>query len=251
MKTVAAYALHYGKEYLAWSVRSIDNVVDEIVCFYTPSPSFGHGTTMQCPDTEEELIREVGRFATKPIHWRKGTWHGEGRHRDELLDFCKERDADIALIVDADEVWDQTTALEAVAKAAASEGRYRNVRVNFIHFWRSLGWVCRDAMCPVRAIDLHAPIGAGDVYLGNQFPVLHFGYAQSEALMRYKWSCHGHQPELRDGWLEKFSNWKPGTGDVHPTCLGIWNPEPVTQELALATQRLLDGHPYREFDIIR
>ena len=45
VKRIAFYALHYGREYLAWSVRSVQDAVDEIHVLYSDRPTFGHQTT--------------------------------------------------------------------------------------------------------------------------------------------------------------------------------------------------------------
>ena len=55
---VASYVLHYGKEYLAWSIRSIQDCVDEIQILYSPRPSFSYQSSVPCPESEEELKAE-------------------------------------------------------------------------------------------------------------------------------------------------------------------------------------------------
>ena len=101
---IAYYALHYGKEYLAYSIRSIQDAVDEIHILYTAKPSFGHGTDAVNPDTLVELEREAMRFATKPIIWHPGTWAQEGQHRDTIIEIAKQRGATVIATVDADEL---------------------------------------------------------------------------------------------------------------------------------------------------
>jgi len=244
---IAYYALHYGKEYLAHSVRSVQDAVDEIHMLYTATPSFGHATAMSCPDSLDELKREAHRFATKPIIWHQGTWYNETQHRNAAVDIAKSVGASIIAVVDADELWAPmalAACLDFVEKTPKpSVHRYR---AQFLHFWRSFDNVCRDSSLPERVIDVRQPSGLieslpGDVQVK---PVYHFGYAQSDALMRYKWGgCHGHQDELRAGWLDRFLNWQ-GQMDVHPTVTDLWNPEATDSETRADVQKLLGDHPY-------
>src|SRR4051812_14106109 len=107
MKVVACVPLHYGKENFAWSLRSIQEAVDEVHVFYTRSPSFGFSEGKPCPDSEEELRAQASRFFTKPLHWHyvDGVQH-EGNHRDRFWHAAKSAGADLYLAIDSDEIWD-------------------------------------------------------------------------------------------------------------------------------------------------
>jgi hypothetical protein len=253
MKRIAYYALHYGKEYLAWSVRSVQDAVDEIHILYTDVPSYGHTAGAPCPDTEEELVREAGRFAEKPVFWHRGRWPSEAEHRKSILPIARDRGARQMLLVDADEIWAHGQAAEALA-AAAGSGHGRT-RVGFCHFWRSFKWLCVDGTRFFRVFNLLAGGGVapGEWSLSPQtWPVFHFGYAQSPEITRYKWTCHGHQDELRAGWLdEKFIAWGPGRGDVHPVCpRGFWDPAPTDAPTTEALRPVLADHPFWGVDLI-
>ena len=65
MKTLAYYPVHYGAEYLDASIRSISDQVDKIVILYTTHPSYGHGTSTPCPESESEAILS---FCPKKFH---------------------------------------------------------------------------------------------------------------------------------------------------------------------------------------
>lgn len=247
---IAFTALLYGKEYLAWALRSVEDAVDEIHILYTSQPSFGRSSHLVCPDSEDELKGQAYRFVKKPIFWHRGYWPTEGAHRDAIISIAIGRAASQILVVDADEVWAPGAAALALREAADRPEKYHCAR--FIHFWRSFGWLCRDACMPQRIIN----VGAGNntpSYIYSAAPVLHFGYAQCEELIRYKWTCHGHQNELRPGWLEsKFLEWKPGTKDVHPTCeLDFWVPEATDSETQKILEAVLGDHPYFGKDIIK
>jgi hypothetical protein len=240
---VAYYALHYGKEYLAWSIASIQKAVDQIHIFYTATPSYGQRTPgFVCPDTEDELQAEAQRFATVPIVWHRGQWGSEGAHRSAIYSV---QGVEQALVVDADEVW-----LPGAAEAALEAAQHLEagcVGLPFVHFWRSFHWVCRDHWMPIRVLNFGKPQGSTE-FLHDVTPVLHFGYAQSLALMLYKWSCHGHLAELRPNWIDRFRDWRPGDpGDVHPTTYNIWTPQSTD---ASVLDPLLADHPYRHMELI-
>ncbi len=246
---IAYVALHYGADYLAWAIRSIQDAVDEIHILYTNQPSFGYETTLSCPDSEADLRREAERFLKKPIFWHYGNWKSESAQRNEIFGIARDRGASQALVLDADELWPPGLAVEALA--AASGRSEQNVLMRFIHFWRSLHWVCRDPAMPVRILNIG---GTGTWYLSPQrAPILHMGYAQRSAVVDYKWHIHGHRGEWRGNWYEeKFAPWKPGRGmkDVHPTNVDFWNPEPVNSEENIFVNHLLLDHPYHALEMI-
>lgn len=258
---IASYVLHYGKEYLAWSIRSIQDCVDEIQVFYSPKPSFGYQAEAPCPETEDELKREAYRFLTpgKKLHWVSGVWPMEGMHRDAAVSAAKARGATQVLVVDADEIWDPET-LKSQLRLAALSGIYE-CHARFAHFWRSFGWVCKDPSMPLRIINLN---GVRDNHWyadGSVVPVLHFGYAQSEKIIKYKLSIHGHRSEWRPEWLaEKFLAWTPGCEmvDVHPTCGWnssfndyFWTPKPTPDPLRDRLVALMSDHPYFNLEMIK
>lgn len=249
---IAMVALHYGAEYLAWALRSIEDAVDEVHVLYTDVPSYGHGSPGRCPESEEELAQEAKRFLRVPLVWHRGRWPNEGTHRDSIHAIAKALGARQVLVVDADEVWPRGQAREALELAQSrAEG---TVHARFAHFWRSFRWVCFDGSMPVRILNLDGEgrRRPGAWYLSPQRqPILHFGYAQSLRTVRYKWTCHGHQAELRPDWLARFEAWRPGEGDVHPTCKeGFWNPGPTPPELEAELRAVLSDHPYWGAEII-
>lgn len=248
-RVIAYYALHYGAEHLAWSIRSIQDCVDEIHVLYTDVPSFGHQTTTPCPESETDLKREADRFRTKPLHWHKGRWPTEGSQRNAIFPIAQGCGADVIVVVDADEIWEGET-LKAAVKAARESPAHLTY-AGFIHLWRSFKWCCEDQMTPIRLIK---PDGHGNAYLPAQrYPVFHLGYAQSPKLIRYKESIHGHRSEWRSGWFEsKFMAWSPTNPvtDVHPTCKDIWSPHPIDVDKGAVLRRLMDGHPWLDLEII-
>lgn len=241
MKVVAYYALHYGAEWLYWSMRSVKPFVDDIVVVYSPVPSHGHGTDATPPDDREVLRHLAGRFDAVWVDILGSRW--EGDHRDEAVMVCEDLGADIVLVVDHDEIWEPGHLQECIEYVTENDAR--NYRVPFQHYWRSVGWVCHDLAQPVR---LHYLNGEGDDYIPTKGKVHHYGYAQSSKLVEYKWKIHGHLAELRPNWYqEKFLKWRPGMIDVHPTNVNFWTPEPFDRT---TLEDLIGDHPYYQMDII-
>jgi hypothetical protein len=241
---IAYCALHYGKEYLAWAVRSVQESVDQFHVLYTERPSYGHPTNMTCPDSEEELFAEAHRFSSIPIVWHRGHWTSEGDHRNAIYKVAETVGASQVLVVDADEIWQPGQVEKAFVMADGIKSWSGTCGVNMVHLWRSFNWVNVDHWMPIRVLNVGYSGPQG--FLSGLNPVIHAGYAQSVALTRYKWSCHGHQAELRPNWLEeKFIGWKPGDKDVHPTTIDIWNPERRGFEIAP-----LHDHPYARTEVI-
>jgi hypothetical protein len=243
VKVVAYYALHYGKEWLEHSMRSVRDHVDEIIVMYSKLPSYGHRTNIPCPESEEELRAIAGKF--EAIWHTYGAFNWEGQHRDTAYDICVDRDADIIVPVDHDEIFEPvmlTYALEYVWE----HGMARNYLVPMQHYYRSVGWVCYDEAQPVR---FHRVGGVGNDYIPREYGnVHHFGYAQSADLIAYKWLIHGHKGELRPEWYQqKFLDWKPGDTDVHPTNQDFWNPVEYDRD---GLAHLIGDHPYFSLDII-
>lgn len=255
----AYYALHYGIEYLEWSIRSVADVVDVVVVSYSAKPTCGTDGSLPLPEAERES--ELYAAAKRGVDGRKAklVWHTEtgrffeyGKHCDSAQAIAKQLGVDVAVNVDADEVWvpEQLRFAFDLVEARHSEAwASRRYTVPFIHFWRSFRWACADESHPIRLHDLRVdaggPLDAHPEYLALDCPVLHFGYAQRLATMRYKWGIHGHRNELRPRWFaEKFEGWTPGVGDVHPVMeKGFWTPEPIGEGILLVRD-LLKGHPY-------
>jgi len=234
MKVIGYCCLHYGREWLYWSVRSVLESVDEFYIFYTPTPSHGHSTTLVNPESFDEikytydyLINTLNEFHDVCLNWGKVYWvmtdgfvH-EGYQRTYCVNYCESKGADIVLVVDADELWEKDILDKAID--CVSKDDKRSYRVNMRHFYRSIYWYCDDAAMPTRlikpAIDANTEeyLHVGSVY--------HMGYAQSPSIVYYKQSIHGHKAEWRNNWYnDKFLNWVPGDSDVHPTCTNYWTP---------------------------
>lgn len=257
MKVGAYYALHYGAEYLAWSLRSIAEQVDHIVVLYSSQPTYGTASPVACPEPEEQLRRETTRFVDPArVEWIRGHWHGEGSHRDAGLQILRTLGCEIAVPVDSDEFW-MPDAVRAAAEHAYQMNSAYAWLCHFEHFWRTFNRTVHDSFRPIRVVDLRQPIGT-QAYMpleAQLAPVYHTSCAQAERITRYKWTCHGHQSELRANWLEeKFFAWTSENDlpDLHPVVFNLWDRAREASETTLAAvDTLLHDHPYYGKPLIR
>jgi hypothetical protein len=209
--------VHYGVSYLRQSVEAIAPHVDRLVVAYTPQPSYGQTGGLACPETEEQLRACCDGVGSK-LHWMTGIYGSEGQHRNAAIAACG--NADLIATADADEIWDHESLIQCVCEAADSSAA-RFLIDGFVHFWRSFDRCCRDVWGPVRIIK---PGGSGDKTIKGT--VYHLGYSQSEALVSYKWTCHGHKQELRPEWWSEIFLKPERTRDLHPVVKDWWNAEP-------------------------
>ena len=237
MRVEGYCALHYGRSYVSYAIKSVYDHVDRFHVVYTPTPSHGQRTGAVCPETKEQLLAQVLAYDPQDkIRWHEvDNFKWEGQHRDYALSLCQ---GDLALVVDYDEVWEGDVLDQALRMAW--DGVERNWLINFTTLWRSFDWCCRDNMWPVRIIDKRRKDGTAyvDKELGD---IHHFGYCVTDKILEYKMSCHGHKGEWRPNWwTEKWEPWPP-VKDVHPTCLDTWFPTPYQRD---RLPKLLRQHPF-------
>lgn len=241
MRVLAYIPLHYGKEYLREAIKAIENHVEKIIILYTDKPSYGHGTTLVCPDTREDLINTAVTTSMK-VEWMDIKAGTEGEHRNIIFQYGSSYD--LILPVDADEVWDEESLVKCLHTAHERPEKRFGV-IGHLNFYRSFQTVCRDSFYPIRIIK---PGANNDDLFILQGKIYHFSYAQRDEVVRYKWSCHGHQNELRPGWLQdKFFGYKEGMTDLHPVAAGIWNPEKFDKN---TMPEILKQHPNFNKEVI-
>lgn len=248
MRVISLTVLHYGSDYLQQALRSVHDSVDAQYVLYTPVGSFGHRTDLPCPDTRDQLAQLSIEGAGHKLRWHEGVYTAEWQHRDKIYEL--EPDADVILITDADEVWQEGLA-EDVIKHFEAHPTHRTVRILTSHFWRSWwrgipndGMHAEHAHAPKRELiddNLRHP-------LESDKRILHFGYAQRLDIMQYKQHTHGHKPEWRANWFEEkvLAN---AQEDVHPCIWGCWNPVGV-DPYALGLPEWMRTHPYAELEVI-
>lgn len=245
MKIIAYTALHYGRDYLAYSIRSVIDAVDEYHVLYTAQGSHGTRTQAPCPESEIELDAIAADAAGHKLRWHSGVWAQEGTQRDMIHELAP--DADIILVVDADEIWPVALVQEAIRLHDAGDAwRYR---APMVHFWRSFyRAILHDPAYPERVIYPQKQNGV----IGGMSPVgkiAHMGYAQRPEIVEYKMKVHGHLNELRrdiDWFHDVFMTNRQH--DCHPIGSDYWNPERV-MPLEYMPGFMAD-HPYYRCEVI-
>lgn len=244
MKVVGYCALHYGLPYLEWSIRSVIDHVDEFYVLYSPHGSHnGNRGTLPPIDSEADLQATARRGAGDKLRWITGEWSHEGQQRDSIHQYAP--DADVILVVDYDECWQP--GLAEIAIKAASTNKCSRFRLPIIHYYKSFHRaVLNDPAFPVRVLAPKAP--DRELAIPTSLVLNHFGYAIPLEYMRYKWhGIHGHQAELKPGWIENvYANplrWR----DVHPVGTH-WYPERVDPMEFLP--RYMMDHPFYFKDLI-
>lgn len=245
MKVIAYTALHYGHDYLEWAIRSVIDHVDEYHVLYSPIGSHGHRTDRKCPDDRWTLISDATRGAGDKLRWHDGTWNYEGQQREAIHQYAP--DAEVILVLDADEVWSEGLAAKCIS-AAKGYSLTRRFRVPIIHYWRSFyRCVLSDPAFPERIICPKNP--NGEETLGLDGFINHLGYAQRSEIVEYKQHTHGHKGEWRrdvDWFQDRFM--ANAQVDCHPVGSQYWNPEPVNP--ADYMPEFMKDHPYFNMEII-
>ena len=245
MKVIAYTALHYGTDYLYWSIRSVIDHVDEHHILYSAIGSHGHRTDRRCPDTRHALYREAVRAAGDKLRWHDGEWAHEGLQRESILQHAP--DADVILVVDADEIWRVNTL--SFTSLIQSGGVYgRRIRMPIIHYWRSFyRCVLHDPAYPDRVL-FPKSNSEPAALIPNVGFINHVGYAQRSELVEYKQHVHGHKGEWRqDDWFHTVFMANAQT-NCHPVGSEYWNPEPVNP-LDYMPEWMKD-HPYFNMEVI-
>ncbi len=236
---------HYGADYIGYSLKSIQQLVDRLYVFYTPHPSHGHRTNIEPIETREDIWKAIADIGASKLYWYETDIWNEGQQRDYAVQTLTHDDADLILVVDVDEIWHPHVLDKALNHVWQMNGA-RNWLINFRHAWRSFNFMCDDQNWPVRIIDTRHSGGTGYVpkELGD---IYHMGYAIRDEVLRYKLSIHGHKDELRPNWYEeKWQAWPP-VDDCHPTNgkndegIGWWNPQPFDKR---ELPYVLHSHPF-------
>lgn len=243
-KVIAYTALHYGADFLPWAIRSVIDSVDEWHFLYSATGSHSVRIPEPCPETRDQLFKIASVEAGDKLRWHDGDWHRENQQRESIYGYAP--DADMILVVDADEVYAPGLANYLVKLAPYVQTRFQ--RLPFYHYWRSLRRVIRhDPAFPVRVIlpKLVNETSTFQIppYMGDDFRVHHFGYAQRSEIVRYKMKVHGHIAELRSRWFEDVFMMNR-QADCHPVGSEHWHTEPCD------VPHFMTDHPFAGLDVV-
>lgn len=222
MKTIGYTALHYGKTYLAASIRSVIDHIDEYHVLYAKQPSHGTRVNMPCPETEDELHAIAMKAAGDKLRWHSDDWKHEGEQRNAIYKFAP--DADVILNVDSDEIWTDKV-FDLLQSERGYQGAY--IALPLVHFWRSFyKAVTNDPAAPARILFPRATRKDWHLIANLDTPLIHLGYAQPPEITKYKSLIHGHRSDWRADWYD--TKFLPNAQiDVHPTNFNYWNPVDV------------------------
>lgn len=149
MKVIAYTALRYGRDYLGYAIQSIIDRVDEYHVLYAEQPSHGHYDPTPCPETREELYAIAHTIAGSKLRWHDGRWTYEWEQRSAIHEYAP--DADMIIILDADEVWADRALNMLDLEMPSFQGAA--IRIPFVHFWRSFNKaILHDPAAPQRVI---------------------------------------------------------------------------------------------------
>lgn len=235
--------LHYGLDYLSYAIASVIDVCDVFYVLYSADGSHGRRSSMPCPDSRDDLYALAEYSVGAKLRWVQGDWRYENEQRDSIFQLAP--DAAVILSIDSDEVYGDGLAADAVDYALKAGAQ--RVRLPFIHLWRSFKrGFAHDPAYPERVI---VPSGFGvTVTMPTDKRVFHFGYAQRSEIVRYKLMTHGHAAEFRRDvdWLNSvfLANRQY---DCHPVGSEHWNAEDIDLS---RLPSILEGHPYRDLDLI-
>lgn len=242
-KVVAYTALHYGRDYLEYAIKSVIADVDEFIILYSSHGSHSIMIDEPCPETRSELYAIAENAAGDKLKWIDGDWFQEHQQRESIYQYT---DADMIFIVDSDEVYAPGLAKHLVKLAPYLTKRF--LRVPFYHYWRSLKKVIKyDPAFPERVILPYLQSGETTFqippWLGDDFRVHHFGYAQNSEIVRYKMKIHGHLGQFKPGWFENtfMTN---AQKDCHPVGSEYWNPQ------TCEVPEFMQSHKYAGLDLI-
>lgn len=246
MKVIGFQALHYGADYIRASIRSVLPFVDEFHIAYTPIGSHGHRANIPCPDTRIQLYALAKAEAGTKLIWHDGTWQFEGEQRNSIYEYVP--DADVIVVVDSDEVYQDELLERAIPYAYMSTTRFW--RLPFVHYWRSFYQAfTHDPAYPIRII---CPKNAdGTKTMQTNKVVNHFGYAQRSEIVRYKLLTHGHKNEFRKDcdWFNDVFMANRQT-DCHPVGSEYWNVERINPFGLEYLPMWMHKHPYANMELI-
>lgn len=250
IKSIGYIALHYGKDYLAYAIRSMYESVDAVLILYTEKPSHAADNGVRCPETERELMDiAVDNDPDNKIIWIQGNWKQENAQRNYAHEYAASHGFNILVTTDADEVWRDKKTLDDLIQLTYDR-KAKSCLVWMRHLWRSFDFICDD---PMRQERLHY-IGADRqdlIYAEQPYNMVwHFGYARTPAAIKYKIGIHGHSHE----WLQSKESWFqnkfmpfPPAENVHPVCEATWFPKPFDKK---ELPEMMKEHPYYNLEVI-
>lgn len=221
MKTGAEVVVYNDEDFLGAALKALEPL-DRVVVLVGKKPWCGK------PWPNDRSLEIARSFETK--HPRKytvieGEWTTEAEERNFGLDRLK--DCPIAMIVDADEVWEQSHLLNYLVEIERTFDQYAAWHALAYQYWKSPDWVVLpdthwflQALRPdrTRFSQLRGVTNGPLAYVsGPRFH--HFSYVRkSDERIRQKIESFSHAHEIVPGWYENvWLKWTPDMENLHPT----------------------------------
>jgi len=237
-KVLGFMTIHYAGDYLKESLQSVVNHVDKMVIAYSYLPSQGHGTSIPCPDNEDDIFNTCKKVLGDKMIWHRAERYGaENEHRNVKYKYSE--GFDLVLTVDSDEVYKSDELDASFNYVFWGVERFYGID-GFINFWRSFNFACYDGFRPIRLENLHRENNSQNLNLKQT--IYHFSTCQPEPIMRYKYLVFGHAHEVKNNWLnDVFYKWNPDNQiqDLHCVSYNLWNAVPFDR---FTLPELLQNH---------
>jgi len=225
IKVLGFMTIHYAGDYLREALLSVVDHVDKMVIAYSMMPSQGHGSQLQCPDSEGYIFDICKDVLGDKLIWDRADRYGaETEHRSVKYKYTG--DFDLVLTVDSDEVYKSDELPASFEYAYWGIDKFYGID-GYVNFWRSFNHACYDGFRPIRLENLHRKNNTQDLTLKQT--IYHFSTCQPEAIMRYKYRVFGHAHEVKKNWLDEvFYKWTPDNqiSDLHCVSYNLWNAVP-------------------------
>lgn len=261
---IAVYVVHYGDDYLEYSIRSIYGSVDKIL-ISVGLESWNYAERTSIDPVFLAKIKELPLKYSK-IELVYGTWAKDEDQRNDSIPYA--RDYDYYFLVDTDEIYrqEELANLYSIVEKNPGAGVFR---IPFYNFWRGFGYVIQEAVNePVQRFFKNS---ARRFYFKRsctsgyrkkaQFDVsrkdcscYHFSYARKPDAIEHKFKTWMHADEVRQRWVKKvFAAWEQNKmmTNLFPVAgqEDRWiSAQPF--DAAKLPSVLLD-HPYHGMDVIK
>lgn len=258
---IAVYVVHYGQDYLEYSIRSIYDHVDKII-ISVGLKSWSYKGSKPIDENFLKWILDLPKKYEK-IQIITGEWSKDEDQRNDTIQYVK--DFDYYFLLDYDEIYDPVN-LDGFYDFAEDHKEFSVFRIPFLNFWRSFGYVIQEEVfSPVqrffrigrrfkfklscissykRRVQVDVPSDICCCY--------HFSYAKTVEEISYKINTWMHAPDISANWLERFVDWNGNRTmkNLYPLRgqEQIWKKAMEFDKNRLPF--LLQSHPYYSLDVI-
>lgn len=257
---IAVYVIHYGRDYLEYSIQSIYNHVDKII-ISVGLKSWAYNRSKPIDPSFLSYILDLPKKYPK-IEIVTGEWSIEEDQRNSTIEYA--RSFDYYFLLDHDEIYDPTD-LDKLYEFVDNHPQNAVFKIPFINFWRSFGYVLEESHpTPVQRFfrtgrRFRFKLSCLSGYKARTHinveccKCFHFSYAQTPEAIKYKIGTWMHAPELAADWYESvFEKW-PQNRQMENLFL-IANNEKVWKRAItfdkIQLPEFMKLHPFYEMDII-